>query len=326
MKRYTLFRWVAALTLAIALAPGAASAQEDGTITISSTFTMDWLDGIVGDDLAEVFANGHEHTWTLTLHGTSHSHSEYSSSWFGYIYLVTEIHATSFDLEFFGPDAATLNGIVSDHIAGGDVFIYLENAYSSGFGDDFAIMYVAAYGPDVSFEVGDSWGSFTLFPSDVDGYPVVGPEPFSIWAEYSDLWDGRPGNGGAIGSDYSLVTFEGSMGEPEPVVLTVADASVVEGDRGTRNVVVAVTLSQSSNAVVTVNYATSNGTALAKSDYTPTNGTLTFQPGETSRTISVAIKGDRKREADEIFSMQLSNAAGATIADGVATVTILNDD
>ena len=53
---------------------------------------------------------------------------------------------------------------------------------------------------------------------------------------------------------------------------------------------------------------------------------ITFQPGQTSRTISVSIKGDRKREADETFSVQLSNAVGATIDDGFATVTILNDD
>jgi chitinase len=77
---------------------------------------------------------------------------------------------------------------------------------------------------------------------------------------------------------------------------------------------------------VTVNYATADGTAVAKSDYNSASGTLTFQPGQTSKTISVAIKGDRKREADETVLVQLSNAAGATIADGVATVTILNDD
>ena len=57
-----------------------------------------------------------------------------------------------------------------------------------------------------------------------------------------------------------------------------------------------------------------------------TSGTLTFQPGQISRTISVAIKGDRKREPNETFTLQLSNAVGATIADGSATVTILNDD
>lgn len=324
MTRFTHFRWAAALALAIAVAPSPASAQEADTLTISSTFNMDWLYGTVGPDLAEVFANGHEHTWTLTLHGTSHSHYLFSST-----YYATEIHATSFDLEFFGPDAATLNGIVSDHIAEGDVFIYLENAYSSGFGDDFAIMHVWLSGPDMYFYSGHDMGVNTLFPTDADGYPVVGPEPFSIESDYSELNDMRPGNDGGIESRYTLVTFEGSMGalDPgEPGVLAVADASVLEGDRGTRTVAVAVTLSQSSDAVVTVNYATTNGTALAKSDYTATSGTLTFQPGETSRTISVSIKGDRKREADEAFSVQLSNAVGATIADGVATVTILNDD
>jgi hypothetical protein len=79
MTRSRLPRWTAVLALVIALLPGAASAQEDGTIKISSTFYMDWLYGTVGPDLAEVFANGHEHTWTLTLHGTTHSHSTYST-------------------------------------------------------------------------------------------------------------------------------------------------------------------------------------------------------------------------------------------------------
>ena len=77
MRQLKLFRWAAVLMLAIALAPGAASAQEADTLTISSTFYMDWLYGTVGPDLAEVYANGHEHTWTLTLHGTTHSHSTF---------------------------------------------------------------------------------------------------------------------------------------------------------------------------------------------------------------------------------------------------------
>jgi len=326
MKELKLFRWAAALTLAIALAPGAASAQEADTLTISGLFSMDYLFGTVGPDLAEVYANGHEHTWTLTLHGTTHSHSTF---WAFGVKRVTEIHATSFDLEFFGPDAATLNGIVSDHIAGGDVLIYLENAYSSGFGDDFAIMYVWPSGPDMYFFSGHDIGVNTLFPTDADGYPVVGPEPFSIEPDYTELVDTRPGNEGGITSVAGLVTFEGSMGEldpGEPVVLAVADASVLEGNRGTRRLDLTVTLSQSSADSVTVNYATANGTAVATQDYAAASGTLTFQPGETSRTISVSIKGDRKREANETFSVQLSNAVGATIDDGVATVTILNDD
>ena len=328
MRRFTLFRWVAALTLAIALAPGAASAQEADTLTISGLFSMDYLYGTVGPDLAEVYANGHEHTWTLTLYGTSQSHETFTNP-FGVTSYATEIHATSFDLEFFGPDAATLNGIVSDHIAGGDVLIYLDNEYSSGIGDDFAIMYVWPSSPDMYFFSGHDMGVFTLFPADADGYPVVGPEPFSIEPEYTELryFDLLSGTGGAIGSLAGPVTFAGSVGVPvEPVVLAVADASVLEGNRGTRRLDLTVTLSQSSADSVTVNYATANGTAVATQDYAATSGTLTFQPGETSRTISVSIKGDRKREANETFSVQLSNAVGATIDDGVATGTILNDD
>jgi hypothetical protein len=80
MRQLKLFRWTAALTLAIAAAPSTASAQEDGTVTISGTFYMDWLGGTVGADLAEVYANGHEHTWTLTLHGTTQSRSRGTAS------------------------------------------------------------------------------------------------------------------------------------------------------------------------------------------------------------------------------------------------------
>jgi hypothetical protein len=330
MFRFQPFRSTALLALAIGLAPGAASAQEADTLTISSTFYMDWLHGTVGPDLAEVFANRHEHTWTLTLHGTSHSHSVYSSSSFGYIYLVTEIHATSFDLEFSGPDAATLNGIVSEHIAGGDLVIYLENAYSSGFGDDFATMYVWPMGHDMDFFSGTDMGVFTLFPADADGYPVVGPEPFSIENEYSVLSDLRPGYSGSIESRYTLVTFEGGMGaldQGEPVVLAVADAFVSEGNRGTTTLLMSVTLSRASNQPVTVNYQTADGTALVSNrDYVRTSGTLTFQPGETFKTISISIAGDRKREPNETFTVQLSNAVGATLSDGVGTATIVNDD
>jgi hypothetical protein len=335
MTRSRLPRWTAVLALVIALLTGTAPAQEDGTITISGLFSMDYLDG-EGDlywfvpDLVAVYANGNEHTWTLTLHGTTQSHYT-NAHQFG-AYYATEIHATSFDLEFFGPDAATLNGIVSEHLAGGDVFVYLENTYYNN-GGGFAIMHVwvSDGDPGMSFYTGHDMGVFTLFPTDADGYPVVRPEPFSIEPDYTELryFDMFSGTGGAIGSLAGPVTFAGSVGEPppvEPVVLAVADASVLEGARGTSKVAVAVTLSNRSSQAITVSYATSNGTALAKSDYTATSGTLTFQPGEISRTISVSINGDRKREANETFSVQLSNAVGAAIDDGVASVTIRNDD
>ena len=329
MKRLTHFRWVAVLTLALALAPPDASAQEDGTVTISGLFSMDYLDGESDlywfvPDLVAVYDNGHEHTWTLTLHGTTQSHST-NGSYYG-----TEIHATSFDLEFFGPDAATLNSIVSDHLAGGDVSVYLQNTYYA-HGGGFAIMHVLVRGgdPGMQFYTGQDMGSFTLFPTDAAGYPVVGPEPFAIEPDNTELgyFDMLSGTGGAIGSLVGPVTFEGSVGAPEPVVLlAVADASILEGNKGTSRLDLKVTLSRSSTQVVTVQYATANGTALAKSDYTATSGTLTFRPGQTSRTISISIVTDRKRESNETFTVKLSNAVGATVDDGVATATIVNDD
>src|SRR5215510_2745986 len=143
--RLRLPRWVAAvLALAIALAPGAASAQEDGTVTISGRFSMDYLSGegdlsMFDPDLLAVYYNGYEHTWTLTLHGTSPSHIS-NGSYYG-----TEIHSTSFDLEFFGPDAATLNGVVSRHLAGRSVSVYLQNTYYTN-GGGFSVMHVGVGG------------------------------------------------------------------------------------------------------------------------------------------------------------------------------------
>ncbi|MBA3483696.1 MAG: hypothetical protein H0T51_17955 [Pirellulales bacterium] len=102
--------------------------------------------------------------------------------------------------------APTLNGIVSEHIAGGDVSIELWN--SNNFGN----MHVWVGGPDMYFFSGHDIGVNTLFPTDADGYPVVGPEPFSIEPDYTELSDMRPGNNGVIDSVAGLVIFEGSVG------------------------------------------------------------------------------------------------------------------
>jgi hypothetical protein len=213
MRQLKFFRWAAVLTLAIVLAPGAASAQEDDTLTISGTFSMGTLSGTVGPDLAEVFAGGDDYTWTLTLHGTTQSHYYAFSLDTLWAFFDTEIHATSFDLEFLGPDAAALNGIVSEHIAGGTARITLSNIHTNGE-DDFATMYVWVSGPDMAlYSRQGLLGANPLVPADVDGYPVVGPEPFSIWSDYTDLEDWRLGNDGRIISSQTVVTFEGSVGE-----------------------------------------------------------------------------------------------------------------
>jgi hypothetical protein len=109
-------------------------------------------------------------------------------------------------------------------------------------------------------------------------------------------------------------------------VLTITDVSVAEGNSGTTNAVLTVSLSAAAAQTVTVNYATANGTALAGADYLSTNGTLTFTAGQTSKSVTVQVIGDTVNEATETLLVNLAAAVNATIGDGQGVVTIFNDD
>ena len=111
---------------------------------------------------------------------------------------------------------------------------------------------------------------------------------------------------------------------PGPAALSVADARVREGADAT--LAFAVSLSRAASGPVTVDYATSDGTAEAGSDYTAASGTLDFTAGETSKTVSVAVLDDAHDEGEETLTLVLSNPTGARIADGEATGTIENSD
>jgi hypothetical protein len=80
--------------------------------------------------------------------------------------------------------------------------------------------------------------------------------------------------------------------------------------------------SSRSTSAVTVGYTTSNGTATAGSDYIATSGTLTFAPGETSRTVAIIVNSDATAEAKETFTVTLSNPSGATLTDASGTGSI----
>jgi uncharacterized repeat protein (TIGR01451 family) len=114
---------------------------------------------------------------------------------------------------------------------------------------------------------------------------------------------------------------------PASARLTVDDASAVEGNAGTTPVVFTVHL-QPANALVTatVDFQTFGLTANAGSDFVATQGTLTFRAGETLKTFNVPIIGDTLLEADETFSVQLSNPVNAAIERGTAFATIVDDD
>ena len=131
-------------------------------------------------------------------------------------------------------------------------------------------------------------------------------------------------NGATIADDTGLGTIlNDDVALPS---ITIADAQVTEGNAGTQQMLFTVTLSNAASGPVSVTYATQNGTAMAGSDYVAATGTLSFAAGETSKTIAVAVNGDTAVEANEGFSLLLSAANGATIADDTGLGTILNDD
>ena len=96
------------------------------------------------------------------------------------------------------------------------------------------------------------------------------------------------------------------------------------GQRATTDIDFTVTLDEAASGTVTVDYATSDGSAEAGDDYTAKSGTLSFSAGETSKTISVAIDDDIDNESDETFTVTLSNPSGADLGTSSATGTIKN--
>ncbi|HYB94017.1 MAG TPA: S8 family serine peptidase, partial [Vicinamibacterales bacterium] len=109
--------------------------------------------------------------------------------------------------------------------------------------------------------------------------------------------------------------------------LAIDDISVTEGNSGTSTATFTVTLSPANpSQTVAVNYATANGTASSGSDYVAKSGSVTFEPGSTTRTIDVSIIGDTTYEPSETFTVNLSSAVNASIADAQGLGTIVNDD
>jgi hypothetical protein len=121
--------------------------------------------------------------------------------------------------------------------------------------------------------------------------------------------------------------FEGPrVFAPAVVELSIGDASALERNSGQSNARFTVSLSEASEQTVTVDYATADGTAIAEIDYQAREGTLTFQPGETTQMLNVQVIGDTLDEPDETFFVNLTNPVNATIADGQGLGTIIDDD
>jgi choice-of-anchor B domain-containing protein len=111
-----------------------------------------------------------------------------------------------------------------------------------------------------------------------------------------------------------------------PPSLAIPDASVFEGNVGTRLLSFAPTLSLPSGKTITVDFATGGGTATPGSDYVSASGSLSFAPGSTARPLDVTVMSDLTNEPDETFQVALSNAVNVTLPASPAIGTIRNDD
>ena len=114
--------------------------------------------------------------------------------------------------------------------------------------------------------------------------------------------------------------------DPTTVEVEIDDVVLWEGDVGTTPATFTVTLSNPSNQVVTIDYSTSNGTAIAPNDYLARTGRITFNPGQTSQTINIPVQGDLIDEPTETFFVNLSQAVNATLVDNQGIGNIRDDD
>jgi hypothetical protein len=134
------------------------------------------------------------------------------------------------------------------------------------------------------------------------------------WTFWS--WNPNSGDtGGILADDWR--TINGNK-------MTYLTPIEFSGGNGTSLASFVVTLAAPSTQTVTVQYATSNGTAAAGLDYISVAGILTFAPGETQKIITVPVKSDFLVESNETFTVLLSSPVGATISDGSGAGTIIN--
>ncbi|MEH2173468.1 Calx-beta domain-containing protein [Nostoc sp.] len=223
-----------------------------------------------------------------------------------------------------GTQAVTFTVTRSGGIGVASTVNYAFNGAAT-FGSDYNNIQVTGGGTTasgtLSFAVGETTKTIT---ADILGDNTFEPnEDITVILSNPSIITGAPNS--TITNSSATVNIINDDSQP---IISISDVSVSEGNTGTTtNANFTISLSNPSSQQITVNYNTSDGTAnAADSDYNSALGTITFNPGETSKTLSVGVVGDNKFETDEAFSVNLLGATNATIADSLGVATIINDD
>jgi hypothetical protein len=206
------------------------------------------------------------------------------------------------------------------HTANGSMHTGVAVADFNGDGKPDAVMADTDTGT-VSELRGNGNGTLTYA-----GATAVGSSPTAV-AVGDFNGDGRPDAATANGGSNTVsVLLNNGTWPPPPPSLRIGDVTVTEGNTGTAAATFTVTLSAASTQTVTVAYSTGNGTATAGSDYQARSGIVSIPAGKTTGTITAPVLGDRLPEPNETFFVNLSGASNATIADGQALGTIVDDE
>ena len=161
-------------------------------------------------------------------------------------------------------------------------------------------------------------GPLTITLQPGDGYRVGDAASACVSIADSETLEATPC------PDDEDTTGSDSQAGDAPLSIAVQDARATEGVDEV--ISFEVSLSAAAGEPVTVDWSTADGTATAGQDYVASTGPLTFAAGETAHTIEVTVLDDAHDEGEETFALRLSNAAGAELADGEATGTIVNSD
>jgi endoglucanase/chitinase len=199
-----------------------------------------------------------------------------------------------------------------------DVF---KNAWGYIYEDNIAPIYLGEFGTGLTDQKDIIWfEALTSYLSgDFDNNGTIdipsGDEPMS-WTYWA--WNASSVDNGGILTDNWTTVDPNKMAYLKPIQFDFSDRT------GTSVAMFTVTLTGASDQTVTVHYATLGGTATEGSDFVSAAGTVTFLPGETSKTVAVTVLGDSAAENKETFTVVLSTPANATLANASGVGTIVD--